>query len=113
MIKDDKLSNILNDRLYKDSDDTSSESLSQDVAHQSVTECQTEQTSETNTEEDQYSLKDRILDIMEDLIRISCFGYATELFLSADWSLLGIFAVGYSISYVIDKIFLIFHRYNN
>jgi hypothetical protein len=113
MIKDDKLSNILNDRLYRDSDDTSSESLSQDVAQPDGMEYQTEQISETNTGEDPYPLRDRIIDILEDLIKIACFGYAAKLLLSADWPPLGIFAVGYSISYVIDKIFLIFHRYNN
>jgi hypothetical protein len=113
MIKDDKLSNILNDRLYRDSDDTSSESLSQDVAQPDDMEYQNEQTQETTTGSDPYPLRNRIIDILEVLIKIACFGYATELVLSANWTPIGIFAVGYSISYVIDKIFSIFHGYNN
>ena len=104
MIKHNELANRLNNRLYKDTAENEEDDKVLSVIEELSPEVET-----TNTVEKIYTpIQRHLIDYIEFVINVVCFGFAAQLLLNATWPIIGTLAVGYSINFIFNKILFLF-----
>jgi len=106
MIKHNELAVRLNNHLYKDTN-----AIEEEINNPIIIE-ESQHTASSSIDavssSNKFQLKLTSIAILDMIINIMCFGYATELLLGVTWPFLGIVAVGYSVNFILNKILNIF-----
>lgn len=107
MINDNELAKLLNKRLYKDTNVNIEED---NILKEIQVENNTEYIEEEKTVDKKIYLND-IKKYLIFLFNVFAFGFATQTLLDKQWPIVGTLAIGYAISYILNKTFFLFSKY--